>query len=62
MCDSKFLQKVSLREHIWQIHKKEEPYVCDVCNIKFFRGPTFTAHKSLHPGYTFPQKVWDDDL
>ena len=61
-CPSNFMRHQSHREHVYKIHWKREPYQCEVCDMKFFHGPNYTAHKSLHPEHTFSKKVWNDDL
>ena len=61
-CSAKFIRHQSQREHYYKVHKKQEPYKCEVCDQMFFCNLNFTEHKKEHPEHTFSEKVWDDDL
>ena len=59
-CQAKFVRKISMLEHIAEQHTKIPPYECEVCHMKFFKGPSFSFHKKgAHPGHTFPKHKWD---
>ena len=61
-CPKKFMRRQLCREHYYKVHKKKEPYKCEVCDKMFFHNPNYTEHKKTHPEHSFSKNVRDDGL
>eukprot|EP00088_Acartia_fossae_P026817 TRINITY_DN2758_c0_g1_i4.p1 TRINITY_DN2758_c0_g1~~TRINITY_DN2758_c0_g1_i4.p1 ORF type:complete len:805 (-),score=130.43 TRINITY_DN2758_c0_g1_i4:119-2533(-) len=49
-CESLFLTKKRLTEHVNHQHKKEKKYVCEICDKRFLMKSGLTAHTLTHTG------------
>ncbi|XP_070829561.1 BCL6A transcription repressor b [Chaetodon trifascialis] len=48
-CDSKFVEKDSLKDHMVQVHS-DKPYKCDCCQAAFRYKGNLASHKTVHTG------------
>ena len=56
-CHKEFANKITLMEHVARFHLNEQPYVCPLCDEKFWNASGYTRHKnSKHPGHVFPKR------
>ena len=59
-CNKEFAKEISLMEHVARFHLNEQPYVCPLCDEKFWNASGYTKHKnSKHPGHVFPKRHWN---
>ena len=50
-CDKTFKSMNGLGLHIGSIHKREKPFTCNYCLLKFSRKFVLNSHIKIHTGY-----------